>query len=107
MMNPEVKNKWISALLSGHYAQTTGKLECIDTFFDTGEVTKSYCCLGVLREIVDPEHKIEETDNNVTNQTSFGISQGLTQEHLSVLMDLNDDQHFDFQQIARVVRAFL
>lgn len=45
-MNPEVKQKWTTALLSGEYEQ--GK-ECLRS----GD---SYCCLGVLCDIYVKEH---------------------------------------------------
>jgi hypothetical protein len=41
VMNKKLKQKWITALKSGVYKQTTGKLKD-----NTG-----YCCLGVLCEV--------------------------------------------------------
>lgn len=41
MMNPDVKRRWVEALRSGRYQQTTGALNRGD----------SYCCLGVLTEL--------------------------------------------------------
>lgn len=40
-MNPEIKAKWLEALRSGKYQQTTGVLRRGD----------SYCCLGVLCDL--------------------------------------------------------
>lgn len=43
-MNPEIKAKWLTALRSGKYEQTTKMLH------RTGN---GYCCLGVLCDVVD------------------------------------------------------
>jgi hypothetical protein len=40
-MKPEVKAKWLAALRSGEYKQTTRQLRCDDSF----------CCLGVLSDL--------------------------------------------------------
>jgi hypothetical protein len=48
-MNPEVKRKWISALRSKKYKQTTGRLKNGDCF----------CCLGVLTDLYLKEHGLE------------------------------------------------
>lgn len=44
-MNKEIKTKWLKALRSGEYKQTT------DTLFDGG----GYCCLGVLCDLYRKE----------------------------------------------------
>jgi len=51
-MNPEIKAKWVAALRSGEYKQTTGYLK----------LDNNYCCLGVLCEV----SKLE---------TGYGISE--------------------------------
>ena len=45
-MNPAIKDKWIAALRSGEYEQTTGQLRNGDSF----------CCLGVLCNVHAYEH---------------------------------------------------
>lgn len=49
-MNPEIKQKWIEALRSGKYAQTTKVLKTFDNRF---------CCLGVLCDIINPNKWVE------------------------------------------------
>lgn len=44
-LRPEVREKWVSALRSGEYPQTTGRLHDED----------GYCCLGVLCEVAIKE----------------------------------------------------
>lgn len=43
-MNPEIKAKWLTALRSGQYEQTTKALH---------RKADGYCCLGVLCDVVD------------------------------------------------------
>jgi hypothetical protein len=49
------KEKWITALRSGQYNQTEGHLKN----------TAGYCCLGVLREIMDPSDFSESKDGGL------------------------------------------
>jgi hypothetical protein len=44
-MNQEIKEKWIAALRSGEYNQTTGKLK----------TSSGYCCAGVLCDLYRKE----------------------------------------------------
>lgn len=50
-MNPEIKDEWIKALRSGDYVKGTGQLHGVETDLDTGKVTHTFCCLGVLCEL--------------------------------------------------------
>jgi hypothetical protein len=47
-MNPEVKAKWLTALRSGEYEQTTGQLHRIVSH---GESPAGWCCYGVLCDV--------------------------------------------------------
>lgn len=42
-MDPDIKQRWVAALRSGEYPQTTGRLRADD----------AYCCLGVLCDLYD------------------------------------------------------
>jgi hypothetical protein len=53
-MKKSLKRKWLAALRSDEFTQTTGELRVRD--FD-GSV--SYCCLGVLRHIMHPKSNAE------------------------------------------------
>lgn len=48
-MKPEIKERWIAALESGEYAQTTGHLQIAKS--DDEKFPKGHCCLGVLCEL--------------------------------------------------------
>lgn len=55
-MNQEVKAKWLTALRSGDYKQAQGALKD-----NTG-----FCCLGVLCDVYDKEHKQDNwTENSI------------------------------------------
>lgn len=49
-MRKTVKDRWVKALRSGRYDQGRACLSLRDAFGDD-----SFCCLGVLAHIVDPE----------------------------------------------------
>jgi hypothetical protein len=48
-MNPQIKQKWVSALRSGEYQQTQERLRKEDGF----------CCLGVLCDLYIKENNVE------------------------------------------------
>lgn len=49
-MKAEVKELWTTALRSGEYEQTKGRLAVLKTG-DADNVPEGYCCLGVLCEL--------------------------------------------------------
>jgi hypothetical protein len=53
-MNPEIKQKWVAALRSGEYKQTTGHLRD-----ETG-----FCCLGVLCDLHAKENNGQWEDGH-------------------------------------------
>lgn len=59
MMNPVIKEKWLTALRSGDYTQGKGCLK-------QGSCgTLAYCCLGVLAEIAVDEGVARWDDNTL------------------------------------------
>jgi hypothetical protein len=48
-MNPQIKQKWVSALRSGEYQQTQNRLHDENGF----------CCLGVLCDLYGKENNVE------------------------------------------------
>lgn len=68
-MLAEWKKKWVDALRSGKYQQAEGVL--------LNEKTGAMCCLGVLREIVQPG-----------NRESEGNTGGMITEALAALVGL-------------------
>jgi hypothetical protein len=51
-MNKNIMKKWVKALRSGKYRKTSRKLCRI-----TKNGNKSWCCLGVLTDLYNKEHK--------------------------------------------------
>jgi hypothetical protein len=111
-MNSLIKEKWVAALRSGKYKQTS------EVLYDY----EGFCCLGVLCDIYSKEKGVEwehsdknnlpaifdcsyipptqvcewaEIDGYLTNVVSCGVTQSLH--------GLNDLQEWDFNQIADVI----
>jgi hypothetical protein len=86
-----VKN-WVKELRSGHYLQTKGQLR----------TTLSFCCIGVLADVIDPEawkqsgsHMPSWENSGVKSRTSLPESLFLEitglQRTQAELIKLNDD----------------
>lgn len=120
-MNPVAKEKWVTALRSGDYKQTTGKLK-----HESKEDGFSYCCLGVLCEVAVEEGIIsessavdegldyfDEVDHQFAGVSSFlpdtvakwaDINEFATIFSLDIdLVRMNDSEKFNFQEIANTI----
>lgn len=124
-MDEQLKQKWIKALRSGRYKQTTNTLRAID---QKGEPT-GYCCLGVLCAIsrkgtfsgggqpINSYSAIAKTPTSifklakkytgdvlevVRNHDLEGMESifGLEQDDCEKLMSLNDTDQKNFDEIA-------
>lgn len=123
-MKQDVKKKWVKALRSGEYRQTTSVLR---------NEWNEFCCLGVLCDLavedgqdvdfvgIDSDGCWEGHYNNQTELpdtvvmswaelNGFKIevtnSSGLIHEQYN-LYDLNDSGEFTFDQIADLIEYFL
>ena len=67
-MKAEWKEKWLAALRSGEYEQTTAQLR-----HNVGDGTYLYCCLGVLCNIVDPERWTGKNDELYLGENVEGV----------------------------------
>lgn len=129
-MVPEVKERWLSALESGQYLQTSEALTGLahsdadgnPVPHDLLEERVGYCCLGVLCEVMGWEFDDDEGGTNSgpvqlvgTNsgkETSpdapgwVGTASGLTLRTREELARLNDNGA-NFRQIADVIRKHL
>jgi hypothetical protein len=108
-MNPEVKQKWIAALRSGKYEQSSERLRSVS----------GYCCLGVLCDLYAQEHNTqwefrgnEETNLQPQDYWYFGDESeylpesvmdwaGLKVPNPSVRIDDEDNCYYE-DQIANV-----
>ena len=103
MKNPTKSQitKWVTALRSGEYKQTTS---CLQTEY-------GYCCLGVACKIFIQEHKLELDSNGIID--GFGPNQQPNSPEWLTLVNpkfhtktgeylasLNDVSKFTFDEIA-------
>lgn len=104
MINRELMQKWVAALRSGYYKQGKGKLRPYED---------KYCCLGVLCNLIDPNHWNEIDRQYVykdfqsmlpsEDRNNIGIDYGT----MALLIKKND-QGETFQEIADYLqRTFL
>jgi hypothetical protein len=62
-MNPQIKQKWVSALRSGDYQQTQQVLHNKNGF----------CCLGVLCDLYIKENQLEWEPNHLNNGNYYNF----------------------------------
>jgi hypothetical protein len=83
MMDPNLKAKWVEALRSGEFNQTTGRLHDYEGF----------CCLGVLCFVQDPSFVTDfeclETANLIPGPLK-DYSAGLDKKFFVILAAMND-----------------
>lgn len=122
-MEPEVKDKWVGALRSGHFSQARGFLHRIKVVESSGV---GHCCLGVLA-VLD-SHVEEKDDAFYYDATAFVFPAvgdapereergsiphtyareryGLHDDAIAVLVELND-HGADFDLIADLIDTYL
>ena len=126
-MNKEIKEKWIAALTSGNYCQTTDMLK------GAGADDNMFCATGVLADIYAQEKGLSWTETKISPEEvtypdcdtvaylepseSEKISSALgktirkwaqiTPQKEEVVVDLNDSHGFDFNQIAKYIKEEL
>ena len=71
-MNKELKEKWLTALRSGEYAQGNGALR------KPGDAKDSFCCLGVLCDIYDPSGWYHGSHEGAAVTYGFGLHERVT-----------------------------
>jgi len=106
-MDKNIKKKWVKALRSGKYKQTTTDL-CDIT-------SNTHCCLGVLCEVLIKDgHNIRKTTDGcfsfnkkrkMGGQLSTPLLNhvGLTAEQQTYLIHLNDEKEWSFKHIADAI----
>lgn len=106
-MNKELKQKWVEALRSGKYKQGKEALRRC-------EPEESFCCLGVLCDIVDPHNwELVDLGDIYTHKGKSGYpdreiarSVGLDDQFITNLAMANDNGK-SFEQIAARIEAEL
>ena len=111
-MDPAIKQRWLTALLSGFYTQCKYLLRSPDT--------KKHCCLGVLCEELEPDGwcpsrpRLEGPapddgcfhSNWNGNSGGIAANAGLAQATILELIHMNDGGR-SFQEIADWIEANL
>lgn len=110
-MKKSVKRKFLSALRSGKFKQTTEQLCEVDT----DDNTEHFCCLGLLCAIHNAEVSPNKSNWAVNNGNAFYMGEldmppsvvekwsGLSGQEMRVLAGLNDNDRYTFSQIADYV----
>ena len=124
MSNKEVIRKWVDALRSGEFEQTKGQLGRVEE-----DGSRSYCCLGVLCELAAREGVIESARESdcaeLIYDFAFSTPPRTVDEWIGIdyavntpdelldanddycdeieLTTLNDEEEFDFNQIADAI----
>ena len=89
MLNELNMIKWIAALRSGDFKQTTNKLHSDDG---------CHCCLGVAELIFD----IDSADsiNKTSSYNHIMDELGIDAEQMNIYITFNDEEYYTFSQIA-------
>lgn len=93
-MKKALKSKWVAALRSGKYKQTTSVLKHVSE-----RDNLSYCCLGVLCEI-SPRVKKLNGDEDIILSTDALNYAGFDYAVSGQLQSMNDDGGNGFKRIA-------
>jgi hypothetical protein len=101
-MNAEWKEKWLEALRSGDYSQCKGVMRKEPT--DSTAQGPSFCCLGVLRDLIDPDARTGVGHEYLAAPHADLV--GITVKDQFRLSELNDDG-CTFPQIAKVIERLL
>jgi hypothetical protein len=99
-MDADIKQRWVAALRSGHYKQ--GR-------FDLRFVDNTFCCLGVLVDLVEPSYwsRVPYEDQGSYPPESVRTRTGITGEEERDLAHLNDWRHMNFDGIANYIENYL
>jgi hypothetical protein len=109
MMDEKLKAKWVKALRSGEYNQGQGHLR--------RQKIESYCCLGVLADVIDPDGWSKPVDNKILygwrgEENPGSLPYSLQKEirisgHAGTLIDMNDHKLSSFNDIADYIEKNL
>jgi hypothetical protein len=98
-MKEDIKAKWVEALRSNNYPQTTQQLRD----------HKGFCCMGVLCDIVEPEHWAgwEHNGRAMLPDETWTSELDIPRAIVSELAYLNDTKKWTFSQIAKFIEDTL
>lgn len=100
-MDPELKRKWIAALLDPTRKQGRGALRRGDKF----------CCLGEFCNVIDPNAWVPDRYSKLAwrdqRHYDYPPEDVLPIETSDYFASLNDDRHHTFKTIARAVELYV
>ena len=99
-MDKKLKMKWVKALESGRYLQGRGQLSLRRPHEET-----KYCCIGVLREIIEPRARYSTEETSLLEGEHHRIA-NLSNAKSNRLAGMNDSGK-TFRQIAAWIRKHL
>lgn len=104
-MNKQLLDKWVAALRSGEYEQAFETLRNYDC-------DHSYCCLGVLCDVIDPTGWSEDGTHALGDDAAQLSVKGLKIAQLAdfdqqALMKLNDVEQLSFPEIATYIETHI
>lgn len=102
-MDKKLKAKWVKALRSGKFEQWREGALCEESDEDG---KKAYCCLGVLRLVVNPKDKGSRANMGTYLSDRQLLSYGLEHEMQEKLAELNDNGK-RFPTIAKYIEKHL
>lgn len=95
-MKAAIKQKWVEALRSGHYDQTS------QTLYDREQ--HAYCCLGVLRSVCRKDGiRLPKGDDEYLKEEPCLKHTGLSFAEQEKLWRMNDDDGLTFGEIATYI----
>lgn len=99
-MDRGLVKKWVRALESGKYRQTTGGLCKVDK-----HQRYSYCCLGVAARVCGEKHiRGGYLGSDSGSYPGVARKMGLTSTREHTLAYMNDNQRANFKEIAKWIR---
>lgn len=105
-MDAELKKKWLDALRSGEYKQTTANALRVKT-----EDSDCFCALGVLCDIYDPTSWEDSLGSYTWREDIYlgkhGLDINLTIADQNSIMNMNDTQRLPFDVIADFIEENL
>lgn len=91
-----LQKKWIKALESGKYKQTTRYLKD----------HKEYCCLGVAKEVCGLEEISNYSLKHTYNELGLYDCEGISSDRKTALVLLNDIKKKSFKYIAYILKRY-
>lgn len=98
--------KWIAALRSGKYRQTTGEL-ATEVRYENGKKAYKFCCLGVMCMVNRKKANAYEMVGSTMPKDEENEDGGISYASANYLTHLNDEKGLKFSKIANELEKAL